>query len=53
MGWSTCWYMENIKSPWKEKIKIHSDFFDYKYVNSILEKLTGNKIEFSNALIKY
>ncbi len=37
----------------KEKIKIHSDFFDYKYVNSILEKLNGNKIEFSNALIKY
>ena len=37
----------------KEKIKIHSDFFDYKYVNSILEKLNRNKIEFSNALIKY
>ena len=37
----------------KEKIKINSDFFDYKYVNSILEKLNGNKIEFSNALIKY
>ena len=37
----------------KEKIKIHSDFFDYEYVNSILEKLNGNKIEFSNALIKY
>ena len=37
----------------KEKIKIHSDFFDYKYVNSIFGKLNGKKIEFSNSLIKY
>ena len=37
----------------KEKIKIHSDFFDYKYVNSIFEKLNGKQIEFSTALIKF
>ena len=45
------WKISNHRG--KEKIKIHSDYFDYKKVNKEFEKLTKYKIESSNQLIKF
>ena len=45
------WKISNHRG--KEKIKIHSDFFDYKKVNKELEKLTKYKIVYSNQVIKF
>lgn len=45
------WKISNHRG--KEKLKIHANYFDYKIVNAELERLTGYKIEYSRANIKF